>query len=91
MQDAMWRRMREMGYGGTPPIVRSPATPNFGSQAPAGAAAPRSRRTGGADPAAVALALSGFSLYWTLPALAANGKRRRRKKRRTNIQPPREG
>jgi hypothetical protein len=88
MQDAMWRRMREMGYGGTPPIVRSPATPNFGSQAPTGASAPRSRKTGGVDPAAVALALAGFSMYWTVPALAANGKRRRRKKRRTQRQAP---
>lgn len=83
MQDAVWRRMRELGYGGTPPIVRSPQTPNFGSSAPMGAPAPRNRRAGGADPAAVALALAGFSMYWTVPALQANRKRRRRKKPRT--------
>jgi hypothetical protein len=47
-----------------------------------GAPAPRNRRTGGADPAAVALALAGFSMYWTVPALQANRKRRRRKKSR---------
>jgi hypothetical protein len=80
MQDAMWRRMRELGYGGTPPIVRSPRTPNFDTQAQTSAPTGRQRRGSGADPAAVALAMSGFAIYWMLPALAGSRKRRRRKR-----------
>lgn len=83
MQDAMWRRMGQLGYGGTPPIVPQGRTPNFAPDLPSGVAASPRRRMGGADNGTVALALSGVSLYWTLPALLSmQGNRRRRRARR---------
>jgi len=36
------------------------------------------RRLGGADPAAVALALSGMTMYWLMPAMVSRGRPRRR-------------
>jgi len=73
---------------GTPPIVpgmmRGRRDPAFSSDAAMAAASPRSRRGQGADAATVALAMSGLSLYWALPAMLAAGSanRRRRKGRR---------
>lgn len=69
---------------GTPPIVpgmmRGRRDSNFGTDAAMAAASPRSRRGTGADAATVALAMSGLALYWTIPAMAANGRRRRKRR-----------
>lgn len=87
MQDAMLRRLQEMAMG-TPPIVpgmvRGRRDPNFGTSAAMAAATPRSRRGNGADAATVALAMSGLSLYWTLPAMMAAGNQKRRRRRKAH-------